>query len=185
MVGLIPDLGNVPTAHFRQPGERVVLLGADRGEFGGSAYLRLLHGVEAGRPPAVDLDAEARLARLLRAVVAQGLVRTAHDLAEGGLAVALAEATFDRWASARGSPRRLAPRDLFSETQARALVACSPRHVDRLLALRRGDGRAGARGRRDRAARAWRSRRTAAASTPPSPTCHRIWTTALPAALGL
>ncbi len=59
MVGVIPDLGNVPTAHFRQPGERVVLLGADRSEFGGSAYLRLLHGVEAGRPPAVDLDAEA------------------------------------------------------------------------------------------------------------------------------
>ena len=51
-----------------------MLLGEDRAEFGGSAYLRLLHGVEAGRPPAVDLDAEARLARLLRAAVDQGIL---------------------------------------------------------------------------------------------------------------
>ena len=183
MVGVIPDLGNVPTAHFRQPGERIVLLGADRSEFGGSAYLRLLHGVEAGRPPAVDLDAEARLARLLRAGVAQGLVRTAHDCAEGGLAVALAEATFTLGIGARiAAP--MTPADLFSETQARALVTCSPRHVDRLLGLA---GEMGVPARE--AGETGGDRLTIAADGGGIDAAvaglHRIWTTARPAALGL
>ena len=75
--------------------DRVVLLGrngGNGGEFGGAAYLRLLHGIEQGLPPEVDLEAERRLAALLRRLIVSGLVRTAHDLSEGGLAVALAEA---------------------------------------------------------------------------------------------
>ena len=66
MVGVIPNLGNVPDAGFTRAGDRIVLLGEDRGEFGGSAYLRLLFDIEQGLPPRVDLAAEARLARLLR-----------------------------------------------------------------------------------------------------------------------
>jgi phosphoribosylformylglycinamidine synthase len=135
MVGVIPDLGDVATSHFRRAGDRVVLLGRDRGEFGGAAYLRLLHGLEQGRPPAVDLDAEARLASLLRLGVQQGHLRTAHDFAEGGLAIAAAEACFG---GSRLGARLRVPgdaRSLFSETQARALVACPPPHLDRLLGL--------------------------------------------------
>jgi phosphoribosylformylglycinamidine synthase len=134
MVGVIADLGDIPAAHFRRAGRRVVLLGEDRGEFGGSAYLRLLHGIEAGRPPAIELSAEARLARLLVAAAAQGLLRTAHDLSEGGLAVALAEATFTAGVGARLTVP-LSPTDLFSESQARAVVACAPRQLDRFLEL--------------------------------------------------
>jgi phosphoribosylformylglycinamidine synthase len=134
MVGVVPDLGVVPVPHFARAGDRVVLLGEDRGEFGGSAYLRLLHGVEQGRPPELDLDAEARLGNLLRAAIAARLVRTAHDLAEGGLAVALAEATFGAGIGARLRVP-LAPRDLFSESQARAIVVVSPPNVERLLRL--------------------------------------------------
>jgi phosphoribosylformylglycinamidine synthase len=132
MVGVVPDLGDMPASHFRRPGRRLVLLGIDRGEFGGSAYLRLLHGVEQGLPPVVDLDAEARLARLLRETVPWGIVRTAHDFAEGGLAVALAEATFGTGMGARLSVP-IAPRDLFSESQARAIVAILPGQVERFL----------------------------------------------------
>jgi phosphoribosylformylglycinamidine synthase len=134
MVGVVPFLGNVPSAGFLQAGDRVVLLGCDRAEFGGAAYLRLLHGIEQGRPPVVDLDAERRLAHLLRALVAAGLVHTAHDLAEGGLAVAVAECCFER---GLGVHLRvpLSPLALFSESQARAVVAVSPRHVDRVLEL--------------------------------------------------
>jgi phosphoribosylformylglycinamidine synthase len=132
MVGVVPDLGDMPASHFRRPGRRLVLLGADRGEFGGSAYLRLLHGVEQGRPPAVDLDAEARLARLLRETIPWGIVRTAHDFAEGGLAVALAEATFGGGMGATLNVP-LAPRDLFSESQARAIVAILPGQLERFL----------------------------------------------------
>ena len=132
MVGVVPDLGDMPASHFRRPGRRLVLLGTDRGEFGGSAYLRLLHGVEQGRPPAVDLDAEARLARLLRETVPWGIVRTAHDVAEGGLAVALAEATIGAGMGATLNVP-LAPRDLFSESQARAIVAILPGQLERFL----------------------------------------------------
>ena len=132
MVGVVPDLGDMPASHFRRPGRRLVLLGTDRAEFGGSAYLRLLHGVEQGRPPAVDLDAEARLARLLRETVPWGIVRTAHDFAEGGLAVALAEATIGAGMGATLNVP-LAPRDLFSESQARAIVAILPGQLERFL----------------------------------------------------
>ncbi len=133
MVGLVPDLGDSPASHFRRPGRRIVLLGSDRGEFGGSAYLRLLHGIEQGMPPAVDLDAEAKLAALLREAIGWGVVRTAHDISEGGLAVALAEATFGTGTGARVRVP-LSPRDLFSESQARAVVAILPGQTDRFLA---------------------------------------------------
>ncbi|MBV8200591.1 MAG: phosphoribosylformylglycinamidine synthase II, partial [Acidobacteria bacterium] len=128
MVGVIPSLADLPAAHFVASGDRIVLLGRDRGENGGSAYLRLLHGVEQGRPPAVDLDAELRLARLLRRLIGKGLLSTAHDLAEGGFAVALAEACFGRGVGVKVDLEGagLAGADLFSETQARALVACRP-----------------------------------------------------------
>ena len=135
MVGLVPDLGNLPEPGFAHPGDRVLLLGTTGAEFGGSAYLRLLHGVEQGRPPAVDLDAEGRLARLLRDLIGAGLLRTAHDLAEGGLAVALAEATFPRHLGAALSFPGLGAAELFSESQARALVAVPPRFADRALRL--------------------------------------------------
>ncbi len=132
-VGLLPRLDLLPRASFEAPAQRIVLLGEDRGEYGGSAYLRLLHGIEQGLPPRVDLVAEARLAALMRRVVSLGLVATAHDLAEGGLAVALAECCFRRGIGARVRIP-VAPTALFSETQARAVLACTPSNAESLLA---------------------------------------------------
>ena len=132
MVGLVPNLGNLPDPHFNHAGDRVVLLGRDRGEFGGSAYLRLLFGIERGLPPAVDLEAERQLAALLRGLVFEGVVHAVHDLSEGGLAVALARAVFGRGLGARLRVPAT-PTALFSESQGRALVACSPGMVDRVL----------------------------------------------------
>jgi phosphoribosylformylglycinamidine synthase II len=134
MVGVIDNLGEIPAPHFRKSGDRIVLLGTDRAEFGGSVYLRLLHGLEKGRPPAVDLDAEGRLARLLRSSIAAGLVRTAHDLSEGGLALALAEATFGERLGATLEVG-LSATDLFSESQGRAIVALSSKNVERFLKI--------------------------------------------------
>jgi phosphoribosylformylglycinamidine synthase len=134
MVGLIEDLGDAPESAFRHTGDRVVLLGRDAGELGGSAYLRLLHGVERGRPPRVDLDAERRLAELMRAAVRKALVRTAHDVSDGGVAITLAEATFARGVGARVRIDAT-PTALFSESQARAVVALAAAHLDELLAL--------------------------------------------------
>jgi phosphoribosylformylglycinamidine synthase subunit PurL len=183
MVGVIENLGNSPGAHFTLAGDRVVLLGVDRGEFGGSAYLRWLHGVERGRPPAVDLDAEARLARMMRTAVSRGLVHGAHDLSDGGLAVALAEATFALGLGARLRVP-LSPTALFSESQARAVLAVAPRHLDALLALAEKHGvpaiDAGEIGGDRLVVEA-----DGATLEAPVARLHEIWSTALPKALGL
>jgi len=133
VVGTIPDLDGLPSSGFARAGDRVILLGEDRREMGGSAYLRLLHDIEQGKPPAVELAAEARLAELLRSLVFKGLISTAHDLSEGGLLVALAESCFAGGLGVRVDVP-LEGAALFSETQARAFIACEPEHVDRVLA---------------------------------------------------
>jgi phosphoribosylformylglycinamidine synthase len=134
MVGVIPNVGDLPEPCFRASGDRILLLGDDRGEFGGSAYLRLLHDLEQGRPPRVDLEGELRLAGLLRELVREGWVHMAHDLAEGGIAVALAEACFGRGVGARVAVPG-PPVNLFSESQGRAIVGVARPHVERVLEL--------------------------------------------------
>ena len=132
MVGLIPDLMNLPAAHFTAAGDRIILLGRDRQEYGGSAYLRLLYDIEQGRPPAVDLRAEERLADLLRFLAFEGILHTAHDLSVGGLAVALAEACVQ---GGLGADLEIdsGPLGLFSESQARVIVAVAPQYAQRVL----------------------------------------------------
>jgi phosphoribosylformylglycinamidine synthase subunit PurL len=132
MVGLIDELKTPPAAGFARDGERILLLGADRAEFGGSAYLRLLFEIERGRPPAVDFDEEIALAGLLRRWVREERLSSVHDLSIGGLAVALARASFHR---GLGCDVRWdqAPERWFSESQARALISVEPAAVDQLL----------------------------------------------------
>jgi phosphoribosylformylglycinamidine synthase len=183
MVGLIPSLGELPQAAFRQAGDRVILFGEDAGEFGGSAYLRLLLDLEQGRPPAVDLPAELRLARLLRRLAAEGLLRTAHDVADGGLAVSLAEACFAYGVGARLRVP-LTPTDLFSETQARAVVAVAPAVVERVL---RAAAEAGvpARDVGETGGEYLEVVADGATLRAGVADLRRIWSTALPLALGL
>jgi phosphoribosylformylglycinamidine synthase len=111
----------VPTG-WRTAGETVLLLGRTRPEFGGSAWASVVHGHLGGRPPAVDLQAERALAEVLGALGREGLVTSAHDLADGGLAQALAESALRRGTGARltldGDPFTA----LFSESGARAVV---------------------------------------------------------------
>jgi phosphoribosylformylglycinamidine synthase II len=91
VVGLLDDVERHAVSHWAAPGLPIVLLGETREEIGGSTWLALRRGLEAGQPPAVDLAHEQRLHGLLADGVAAGLLRTAHDVSEGGLAVALAE----------------------------------------------------------------------------------------------
>ena len=91
MVGLLEDHRRHAVAHFRREGMPIVLLGECREELGGSEWLAARRGIEAGQPPSVDLEHEVRLADLLVQGVAEARIVSAHDVAEGGLAVALAE----------------------------------------------------------------------------------------------
>jgi phosphoribosylformylglycinamidine synthase len=109
MVGLLEDWERHAVSHFTEPGQAVVLLGENREELAGSEWLALRRGLEAGLPPAVDLAHERRLHALLARLVAAGLARTAHDVSDGGLAVALAEACF-------AGPRRIGTRVALADT---------------------------------------------------------------------
>ena len=94
VVGLIEDASKVLGRSFKGSGDAIVLLGETRDELGGSEYLKVMQRVVAGVPPEVDLHSEKALQQLLVAAAREGLLRSAHDCAEGGLAVTLAECAF-------------------------------------------------------------------------------------------
>lgn len=128
MVGLIEDINARMDMAFKNDGDVIVLLGGLRTELGGSEYLKLEHGLVAGEVPAVDLDREKALLSLLHLVIHRGLVTSCHDVSEGGLAVALAEAAIQ---GGKGFEVHLpdfagrADAVLFSEAPTRAVVTVS------------------------------------------------------------
>jgi phosphoribosylformylglycinamidine synthase subunit PurL len=95
VVGVLEDASTVVARAFRDEGDDIVLLGEGLGELGGSEYLKVLHGLVQGRPPELDLDRERRLIDLLGRAAAAGILRSAHDCSDGGIAVTLAESAFD------------------------------------------------------------------------------------------
>ena len=129
VVGLLEPWGRHAVSHFPEADLDIVLLGETRDELGGSEWLALRRGVEAGLPPTVDLEAESRLHRLLASSVADGSLCSAHDVSDGGVAVALAECCFaqeDLRVGARvgleGSERLRADVLLFGESTGRVVV---------------------------------------------------------------
>ncbi|MFI5081967.1 MAG: phosphoribosylformylglycinamidine synthase subunit PurL [Streptosporangiales bacterium] len=126
VLGVHDDVRRRLCLAFGAEGDGIVLLGRTGAEFGGSAWAHVLHGHLGGRPPTPDLDAERRLAALLAEAAAAGLLSAAHDLSDGGLAIALAESCLR---GGVGCVVRL-PADpftaLFSESAGRAIVTVRP-----------------------------------------------------------
>lgn len=139
MVGLVHDLDHITTQGFKREGDVVVLLGETRVELGGSEFQYVLHGVTEGRPPVLDLAVEKRLQRALLSAIQSGLVASAHDLSEGGLAVALAESCISGGLGAQVNVQTSLRADhaLFSESQSRVLLSVSPDQWSALEALLR------------------------------------------------
>ena len=96
VLGVHADVTRRVPIGLRTEGAAIVLLGRTAAEFGGSAWAQVTHGHCGGRPPEVDLAAERALAAVLTAAAAGGLLEAAHDLSEGGLAIALAECCLDQ-----------------------------------------------------------------------------------------
>ncbi|HEX4568219.1 MAG TPA: phosphoribosylformylglycinamidine synthase subunit PurL, partial [Vicinamibacterales bacterium] len=94
VVGLLDDASNVTTRTFKGAGDAIVLLGEDRGELGGSEYLKTIHGRVQGDAPALDLARERALQGLVVQLIGAGLVRSAHDCSDGGAAITIAECCF-------------------------------------------------------------------------------------------
>jgi phosphoribosylformylglycinamidine synthase len=142
IVGVIEDADRVVTRTFKREGTPVVLLGQTRPELGGSEYLACIHGLIRGEAPSLDLDAEKRLQRLLVDAAAEGLLLSAHDCSEGGLAVTLAECCFDTGGMGVAaalpvvrSPKSEAGREatLFSESASRVVISTSPEDLEALM----------------------------------------------------
>jgi phosphoribosylformylglycinamidine synthase len=148
MVGVIEKPEHITTQWFKDEGDAIILLGdaADANDLllglGGSAYLQLIHGVKNGTPPRCDLEKEKELHLALRALICSGVVKSAHDCSEGGLAVALAECCISQQI-ARETPRLIGaqvdltalagpPADATSNAAA-APQAPAPTRLDALL----------------------------------------------------
>jgi phosphoribosylformylglycinamidine synthase subunit PurL len=126
VLGILPDVRRRLSLRFHLAGARLVLLGRTGADFGGSAWAWAVHGHLGGRPPAVDLAAERDLAAVLTSAAGEGLLAAAHDLSEGGLAIALAESCLAGATGARvslpGDPFTM----LFSESPARVVAEVAP-----------------------------------------------------------
>ena len=143
VVGLIEDATKVTSRVFRSEGDSIMLLGETWDELGGSAYLKVMHGLVRGVPPRLDLVREAALLRLLVKGVSDGVIRSAHDCAEGGLAVTLAECCFDTGLGAvadlpileTATPGFHDISVLFGESASRIVVSVAASRVAELQAL--------------------------------------------------
>jgi phosphoribosylformylglycinamidine synthase len=135
MVGLVTDTDHITTQGFKQEGDSILLLGVTKAELGGSEFQYAVHGVTEGRPPALDLATEKTLLSTVLTSIRGGLVRSAHDLSEGGLAVALAESCISGGVganvelSANGLRSDVA---LFSESQSRIVLTAAPERAEEL-----------------------------------------------------
>ena len=130
---MIEDVTRRTPSAWSAAGERVFLLGETREELSGSEWAHVVHDHLGGLPPTVDLGAERSLAELLHAGV--GLLSSAHDLSDGGLAQALAEGSLRHGVGVSVSVSSDAFVALFSESAARVLVTAPDGDAERLVEL--------------------------------------------------
>ncbi len=130
VLGVIDDVARRIPSGWQDEGHNIYLLGTTRDELDGSAWADVIHGHLGGRPPVVDLAHEAKLADLLHGAGLQGLLASAHDLSEGGLAQALVESVLRFNVGARIWLNEISERDnvdrtcaLFSESTGRVIVS--------------------------------------------------------------
>jgi phosphoribosylformylglycinamidine synthase len=145
IVGQIRDAKDITPSHFQQEGDAILLVGHAGEELGASLYLREIHGLKRGRPPGLDLDREKKMHAAVRAAIRIGGVHSAHDLAEGGLLVALAECAIGGARQLGASLTLDLPHDrvdalLFGETQSRALLTIARERSDEIFNLFRSHG---------------------------------------------
>jgi phosphoribosylformylglycinamidine synthase len=137
MVGLLARVERAVTPWFKAAGDVIVLLGRTREELGGSEYLKVVHGLVKGVPPWIDLRLEQAVQRCCIEAIERGILRSAHDISDGGLAVALAECCIgapEKSLGARIEAREMIRGDalLFSESQSRIVVSLDEKDVGQL-----------------------------------------------------
>ncbi|HTG71166.1 MAG TPA: phosphoribosylformylglycinamidine synthase subunit PurL [Candidatus Udaeobacter sp.] len=128
MVGLVHDIDHITTQGFKAEGDVIILVGETKAELGGSELQYVLQGAAAGRPPEIDLATEKKVLDAVLGAIQKGLVASAHDLSEGGIAVAVAESCISGRLGAEVALTSDLRADhlLFSESQSRILLSAKP-----------------------------------------------------------
>ncbi|WP_261134328.1 phosphoribosylformylglycinamidine synthase subunit PurL [Bacillus sp. Marseille-Q3570] len=129
MVGLVHDLDHVTTQSFKKAGDVIYMIGETKPEFSGSELQKVLEGKIFGKAPALDIEKEASYQSQLLKAIQEGLVQSAHDVAEGGVAVAIAESMMEGELGASVTLKGEEVAALFSESQSRFLVSVKPENV--------------------------------------------------------
>jgi phosphoribosylformylglycinamidine synthase len=140
MVGLIDDEKHITTQWFKDEGDVIILIGETGNDLGGSQFLKVCHGRKEGPPAHVDLAHEIKGQNAARKLIRGGLVKSAHDCSEGGLAVALAECCFN--------PEKLLGADVglragntpaaavfFNESQSRMVISVAPADLEKTISM--------------------------------------------------
>ena len=146
MVGLIEQADLAVTQWFKQAGDIIILLGTTREDLGGTEYLKILHHREQGSPPFLSLETEQAVQACTVALIRRGLVQSAHDCSDGGLAVALAESCISAPSGRLGAvvqlPLGRLRRDalFFGESQSRVILSVKPDEAERVLQTAREMG---------------------------------------------
>ncbi len=142
MVGLLDDVNKHATPWWKDEGDVILLLGASEPDLGGSEYLYAIHKRVAGRPPQVDFDREKAVQNAVRTCIRRGLLRSAHDVSEGGIAVALAECSLTRPSGMLAATVTLTDDVrpdvlLFGECGARIIVSTTPADAQAVIEIAR------------------------------------------------
>jgi phosphoribosylformylglycinamidine synthase len=145
MIGVLEDVAKHVQASFRDPHDAILLLGINTDEIGGSEFLKVVHGKVAGDAPTVDLTLEKALQETMLCIADERLAHSAHDCAEGGLAVAIAECCIMNEERLMGADLRLhdelPPAALFfGEAQGRIVISCARGNAQRIFRLARKHG---------------------------------------------
>src|SRR5438270_1348318 len=153
MVGLIEKEEHITTQWFKDAGDEIILVGKIGDELGGSRFLKVCHGKKIGPPPQVDLAHEIEIQNAVRDLIHAGLVQSAHDCSEGGLAVALAESCFNpkqrfgaeidlggveapvSGAGNLDNAAGTAATTLFNESQSRIIISVRPENVEKTISI--------------------------------------------------
>ncbi len=127
MLGLIEDITKITGAGFQNDGDLIYLVGNSREELGGSEYLKQVYGLVTGESPILDIEEEIRLQKTALSAIRGGLVSSAHDCSEGGIAITLAEKSIiSEKFGADISLENLNAGLLFGESQSRIIVSIKP-----------------------------------------------------------
>ena len=145
MLGLLEDVDRYCSPDFKREGDLVILLGECKDDLGGSEYLKLIFGLKMGDSPRIDLEREKAVQRTCLEAIKAGLINSAHDCSEGGLAVTLAECCILNSSQKIGAIIDLLPSHFpfsletdglfFGETQSRIVVSCRPEDFNQIKNL--------------------------------------------------